>query len=245
MDSERRYTEEEVSEILDLATEAHTDRTPTSSGSTGLTLRELQEIGREVGISEDVIAHAATSLDRPRAETAAEETFLGQTIGVGRTVALPRPLTDQEWHRLVVDLRETFNAKGKITDEGPFRQWTNSNLQAFVEPTDQGTRLRLRTLKGNARAAQGIGVAFMATGAGLGIASLLGLARDPRDVVMMAAMGAGFFLWSRLTVPSWAKTRARQFEEVIARVTHTTALPPGGGEALDPGSGSEGSAQTE
>lgn len=238
MDSERRYTEEEVSEILDRATEAQTDRTATSSGATGLTLRELTEIGHEVGIPEDVITRAATDLDRPKPEAVAQETFLGQTIGVGRTVYLPRPLTDQEWHRLVIDLRETFNAKGKIRDEGPFRQWTNSNLQVLVEPTEQGTRLRLRTLKGNARAAQGMGAAFMAAGAGLGIASIFGLARDPSDMVFMAAVGAGFFLWSRLTVPSWAKVRARQFEELIARMTQRVSLSSGGGGSL--GAGSEG-----
>jgi hypothetical protein len=234
MNDERRYTEDEISEILDRATEAQTDRSPTSAGATGLTLRELHEIGREVGIPEEVITRAATGLDRPKPEAVAPETFLGQTIGVGRTVHLPRPLTDQEWHRLVIDLRETFNAKGRISGEGAFRQWTNSNLHALLEPAEQGERLRLRTLKGNARISQGMGAAFMAGGALMGIASMLGVAGDPGNVVFMGVMGAVFFLSSRLTVPSWAKTRTRQFEEVIARLTHSVSTASGT-DALAPG----------
>lgn len=224
MDSERRYSEDEISEILDRATEAQTSRTPTSSGATGLTLRELQEIGREVGIPDEVITNAAASLDRPRPETAAPQKFLGQTIGVGRVVDLPRPLTDAEWHRLVVDLRETFDAKGKISEDGPFRGWSNSNLQALLEPTATGERLRLRTLKGNARVFQGMGGAFLAAGTVMSLAGLLGMAGDPSNLTLIA-LGAGFFLSSRLTVPSWARTRGRQFEEIIGRVMRTLEAP--------------------
>ena len=95
MTSERRYTEDEVSRILDRATEVDSARGPGAGGSTGLTLRELHEIGKEVGIPEEVITQAATSLD-PEPKPATTQTFLGQTIGVGRTVDLPRPLTDKD-----------------------------------------------------------------------------------------------------------------------------------------------------
>ena len=121
MDSERRYTEDEVRKILDLATEVESERGPEAGGSTGLTLREIHEIGKEVGISGEVITRAATSLDRPEPTRLATQTFLGQKIGVGRTVDLPRPLTDHEWDLLVSDLRETFEANGRIRNEGSFR----------------------------------------------------------------------------------------------------------------------------
>ena len=224
MNSERRYTEDEVGKILDLATEADSARGPGAGGSMGLTLRELHEIGQEVGIPEEVITRAATSLDRPEPKPAATETFLGQTIGVGRTVDLPRPLTDQDWNRLVIDLRETFDAKGQIRDEGSFRQWTNSNLQALLEPTETGQRLRLRTVKGNARSSQGMGIAFMLGGVGMGIASAVWLT-DPSMIPMFGVMGAAFFFGSRLTVPPWARKRAQQFEDIIARLIHRIDTP--------------------
>ena len=225
MNTERRCTEEEVGKILDRATEADSAPAPGAGGPAGLTLGELHEIGREVGIAEEVISRAATSLDRPDPKPTARQTFLGQTIGVGRTVDLPRPLTDQEWNRLVIDLRETFDAKGRIRDEGQFRQWTNSNLQALLEPTETGQRLRLRTVKGNARSSQAMGAAFMIGGMGMGIASLLGMAADPSLLPLFGGViGAALFFASRLTVPQWAEKRSQQFEHIIARLMHRTDI---------------------
>ena len=61
MAPERRYSEDEVSRILDDATEVQATGTPSASGTDGMTLTELQDIGREVGIPEDVIAQAAST----------------------------------------------------------------------------------------------------------------------------------------------------------------------------------------
>ena len=71
-------------------------------------------------------------------------------IAVGRTLPLPRPLTDREWGMLVTDLRETFGATGRVGEDGNARYWRNGNLHAFVEPAEGGYRLRLGTVKGNA-----------------------------------------------------------------------------------------------
>ena len=41
--------------------------------------------------------------------------------------------------------------------------------------------------------------------------------------LILGVMGVSFFLGSRLTVPSWARTRTAQFEDVIARLQHRIA----------------------
>ena len=84
---------------------------------------------------------------------------------MGRTVYLDRPVSDHEWDLLVVDLRETFNARGKLRQEGSFRQWTNGNLQVLLEPTDSGERLRLKTVKSGARASILMGGTALTLGA--------------------------------------------------------------------------------
>ncbi|HEX9886603.1 MAG TPA: hypothetical protein VGA70_08950, partial [Longimicrobiales bacterium] len=133
--TERRYTEEEVAEILDRATEVRTERGRSLATSEGLTLAELKEIGQEAGIPSDMIVWAAGQVDRP-AQADPDVRLLGARIGVGRTVHLGRKLTDAEWNRLVVDLRETFNAVGTVREQGAFRTWSNGNLQALLEPTE-------------------------------------------------------------------------------------------------------------
>lgn len=83
----------------------------------GLTLADLQDIGREVGISPEAVAQAAQSLELRR--QAVTRSFLGLPIGVERTVTLNRWLTDARWDQLVVQLRETFRARGTVSPMGP------------------------------------------------------------------------------------------------------------------------------
>jgi hypothetical protein len=230
MSHERRYSEDEVSEILERATQAHTPPGTGVGPASGMTLRELQEIGDEVGIPKDVIARAAASLDRPVPDAAAHRTFLGTTIGVGRSIDLPRRLTEEEWNRLVVDLRMTFDAKGRIRQEGEFRQWTNGNLQALLEPTATGERLRLRTVKGSAMPLMGGGAGMMVAGAvGSLAAFLLGAGPGLVDAMFLGATGAALFGYVRIPLPNWARTRARQMEDVITRLRASVESEPAEG----------------
>ena len=149
--SERQFSEEEVAAIFKQASESESLAT-TSSGK-GMTLAQLQEIGREAGMSPEAIARAALSLDRSGGmqAQARPQTMLGLPVAVGQTIEVDRPFTDADWENLVADLRVTFNARGVIRQDGRFRQWTNGNLQALVEPTPSGFRLRLKTMNANAR----------------------------------------------------------------------------------------------
>jgi hypothetical protein len=227
MTTERRYSEDEVSEILDRATQtdsAHGAEAEVGSregASEGLTLGELHLIGEEVGISKAVITHAATSLDRSPPRAAPVRRFMGAAIGVGRTVELPRKLTEAEWNRLVVDLRETFDAKGKIQQDGDFRQWTNGALQALLEPTESGERLRLMTRKSNAYSMMSMGGLFSLIGAG---GLFTGLGSSLEEVVVLTAMGAAglvLHFGSRFSLPAWARTRTRQMEAIIERLAES------------------------
>jgi hypothetical protein len=157
--TERQYNDEEVAAIFERASVTEHTALPLPAEGKGLTLAALQDIGREVGISSEAISLAARSLDQ--AGRPASRMFMGLPIGVGRTVEFDRPLTDSDWERLVADLRETFEARGTVRYDGPFRQWTNGNLQALVEPTPNGHRLRLQTLKGNSRALMTGGIALL------------------------------------------------------------------------------------
>ena len=192
--TERRYSEEETAEIFRRAAEAQQEGTlvPLASRD-GLTLGALQEIGREVGLPSDLIAHAAKALDRGgRSFT---RRFAGLPLGVGRTVELDRRLTDSEWQRLVVDLRETFDARGTLREDGAFRQWSNGNLQALLEPIGEAERLRLRTTNGAARAWMTAGLAML----GVALVSLLALGGDASagaawaGAAPLAGLGVGAF----------------------------------------------------
>lgn len=226
--SERRYTEEEVATIFERAAESDHAALPSSAEGRGMTLAALQDIGREVGISPESISHAARSLELTG--RLASRKFLGLPIGVGRTIEFDRPLSDSDWERLVADLRETFEARGAVRYDGPFRQWTNGNLQALLEPTASGHRLRLQTVKGDARALMtgGLAAVGVATAAAVAtaVAGSLGNASSITGIGFMAAVGFGMFAIGALRLPGWARRRKIQIDAVTARLAMAVEAPP-------------------
>ncbi len=216
--TERRYTEDEVATIFARAAEAQQAVRRQLPAGEGLTLEDLRAIGGEVGIPAELVEQAARSVDLQGSE--GTRRFLGLPIGVSRTVELGRRLTDDEWDRLVVDLRETFDARGRVVAQGSLRQWTNGNLQALLEPTATGHRLRLRTLLGRARGLMSAGIALGASSAAVLVASAAAgdMAAAMEQAAVMLAAGTGLFGIGAVQLPRWARLRRRQMEGGAARV---------------------------
>jgi hypothetical protein len=215
MSDERRYGEEEVRRIFGLASKAQEEERPALSSGDGLTLAELTEIGREVGLEPERISAAAASLD-VRGSSLPRRKVLGMPIGVGRTVELPRAPTDHEWQLLVAELRATFDARGKVTSQGGILEWTNGNLHAYVEPTESGHRLRLRTLKGSAMTMNVLGgVALSLSVVVLVVGALTGqLADELSSALIFATAAAAVFASNAVTLPRWADEREGQMEHI-------------------------------
>jgi hypothetical protein len=217
MSNSRRYGEQEIAEILRRATEADEAAPPPAAG-TGLTLAQIQEVGGEVGIAPARIERAARSLDLPKASPPVR--FLGAPRSVARMVPLDRPLSDDEWMRLVVILRETFGAKGTVESIGPLRTWYNGNLQVHVEPWEGGHRVRMSTFKGNVTELTIMGslFLFMAILTGLLIYFKKGMDVGLIMSAMFGALGLGVIGSTRLALPFWADRRAAQMEEIAERI---------------------------
>jgi hypothetical protein len=214
----RRYREEEVSEIFALATASGDASPPALADQEGLTLEELQEVGREVGVAPERVARAAAVLDT-RSETLPRRTLLGSPVSVGRVVELPRAATDREWQFLVAELRETFGAKGEVTSYSDIREWTNGNLHAVLEQTEAGHRLRLGTTKGNAREVIAIGAAglFMALILVIAMVSKGKTGLELLFPALFASEGVGALAFNYLRLPRWADERERQMEHIASR----------------------------
>jgi hypothetical protein len=108
-----------------------------------------------VGISPEAVALAAQSLELRR--QAVTRSFLGLPIGVERTVALNRWLTRRGMGPAGGGATRGLPRQRDGEVYGSLRQWTNGNLQALLEPTANGHRLRLGTVKGDARTAMASG----------------------------------------------------------------------------------------
>lgn len=218
MSDERRYGDDEVAAIFQAAAKDGGPEGRALPSPGGLTLAELQAIGGEVGIAPARIAEAAAALD-VRGGAAPRRTHLGLPVSVGRTVELPRAPTDREWEVLVSQLRETFGAHGRDRSEGGLRAWRNGNLHAYVEPTEEGPRLRLGTRKGDGAALSRLGIVGLVMG--MALIALFVFNAEPLAALTMplllsllsvVALGS-----NALRLPRWAAEREEQMEQIAAR----------------------------
>jgi hypothetical protein len=182
-----------------------------------------------VGIAPERIAHAAAALEL-RGAASPRRTHLGMPVSVGRTVDLPREPTEREWELLLAELRQTFGAHGKDRSSGGLRAWTNGNLHAYVEPTQDGHRLRLGSTKGDGATLGWMGIAGLL--AGLVMLALFFLSGELEEeavtAVIFAVMGAVALGWNALRLPRWAQEREEQMEYVAARARTLIGPAPAG-----------------
>jgi hypothetical protein len=230
MSEERRYQDDEIEAIFDLATSERRTapgRLPTTGR--GLTLAELKEIGRDVGIAAEDVEAAALALDTP-VSVSPRRTLAGLPVSVGREVDLPRAPTDHEWELLVTELRRTFAARGRLGSHGSMREWTNGNLHAFIEPTGAGHRLRLGTTKGTALIYSRLGALGLAVTLVVAVIQGMTGALDEKaaGIVILTAMFGGFLTAGLLPLPRWAREREEQMDHIAGRALQLVSAPARG-----------------
>jgi len=218
MTDERRYGEDEVREIFERAATKGDLAAPAVAERRGLTLEELQDIGREVGLEPSRVADAAAALDA-RGAALPRRTRLGMPITVGRIVELPRAPTDLEWETLVGELRQTFGARGKVTTHGGLREWSNGNLHACIEPTENGYRLRMGTVKGTASTFNQLGIAGLLMALFVFVAYLVPgrFAGSFFAPLLLVALGGGALAVNAIGLPRWADEREGQMAYIADR----------------------------
>ncbi len=248
MSSERLYNDEEVAAIIDKATRLE-DRPASGGGSlaasqSGMTLAEIQKIGTEVGISPEVIAHSARSLTAGnQGATEVTRHFVGMPVGVGGGTDLPRSLTDREWEELVVQIRERFSAHGKLDQTGSLRSWRNGNLRVQLEPSANGQRLTLQTVKQQAMQQMMAGAGLLAGG---GVLSLIGVAQGDADplkgALILMVFGGAFLAVNAVSLRGWAVRRREQMEALMDSAVSiaSRALPGQNSDADQLGAGASG-----
>lgn len=212
--SDRRYTDEEVQRIFARAAEEQQGAKQALPAGEGTSLARLQDIAREAGLSPELVTQAARELDQPA--PVPPPRILGIPIGVARTVELDRKMSDDEWERLVVRLRETFDARGQLETHGAFRTWRNGNLSVMLEPGANGHRVRFRTVKGDTRGLVAAGTTMLVATATMGVVTLVSPVESVAAAISsftgLAAIGVGLVFAGVTRLPSWRKQRQEQMD---------------------------------
>lgn len=118
--SDRRYTDQEVALVLAKASELEEGRALSPGSGRGLTLRELHEIAREVGLSPGTIDAAVTSLQvRPGSSV------LGAPYAHRVVRGIPGQLSETALQQLIQVVENQVEATGTVTEALGTVRWTS------------------------------------------------------------------------------------------------------------------------
>jgi hypothetical protein len=141
-DSDRRYTDQEVALLLQRAAEIESRRSDAVPGR-GLTLRELRDIARDVGISAEVFDEAVIAVQA--GAKPARRALLGAPLTYKAARGVDGQLDEAAMERLIRVLEEAMDQSGTVTDALGTVRWTSLTPDQRFDPT---TQVSLLTKKG-------------------------------------------------------------------------------------------------
>ncbi len=223
-DGARRFTDREVALVLQQASESEDG--DVAAAARGLTLEDLQDIAREVGIAPHAIERAVRELDR----TGGRVSALGGAPAVRKAVrAVPGELDDEALARLIALVDERADGAGSVSEALGSVRWTSrdrsKSTQVSLTPREGETVIhvvekaapQLRALFHGLPTAWGAMIALAAAAPfGLPGAALLGIVAGGA----VGGLGAGRLSWA------WRSAKSRQRVERLADLL-AGAVPPG------------------
>ena len=147
-DTDRRYTDQEVALVLQRAAEIE-ERRSDSTAARGLTLRELREIAKEVGLSPDVIDEALTLVQagaRPPSGA-----LLGAPLSSKLARGVRGHLGEEALQRLLHVVEEHVEETGTVSEALGTVRWTSISrghkfdrtMQVSLSTTDEETQIQV------------------------------------------------------------------------------------------------------
>ena len=219
----KRFSEADAQRIFALAAERQHE---VGQSETGLSLEELEEVGRAAGLDPAFVRQAAMDALRPET-TGTTRRVLGMPLEHRRERFIRGTVTDDAWAQIVVDLRRQFNKPGLVTDIGPLREWRSvasdqqQPVTVTLTPERDGTRVVIE--QSQAGAALGLGIAtgvnfFM----GLMFALIASLETGNPDLMIPATVmlifavlfGLGTFFGMR----GYSRSQTTKFDAALDRI---------------------------
>lgn len=218
---DRRFTERQASEILRRATVA------ADTSSSGLSLADIEQIGKEIGLDADAVRQAAGEFQEN--EAGGQAKWLGAPPSYELERILELPLNSESWPAIVAELNRAFGQKVEGEVSGTSFSWQWKHAFGFVHvvatPCGDRTRIGLTAHIDNGLTWVLIGSVFASL---VAIAATLdGLKLPAWASVLIAAgilLGAGLGL--RASCASWFRSDQRKMKKLMNRLVEVGATGP-------------------
>ncbi len=133
-ENERLYSEEEIGSILRRSAKLQTETD--TSGTTGLTLRELKHIASEAGIDPEHVEAASLDLERGVAEKDESVGSVLLPLTSDETHLVRGEIDPDRWEDVVSEIRSLFGEFGTVGQVGGQLSWGHTG---FPDPEKQVT----------------------------------------------------------------------------------------------------------
>ena len=221
---ERRYTDDEVALILRRAADFGGETGP--SRPDGLSLAEIQQVAREVGIDPATIAQAAAALPTRRQDRLAA--ILGGPTQYRLEATVPRRTSDADLGRILQSIRRAAGRQGRATLVLDSVEWRTSSeregSQLFVTVTtgDNGTTIEVIGDRQSTAA-----LLFLVPGvAGMIVSLIVGASLEAgwaAGGVIAAGILGGVFLLCRTIWSHTGRAFARKPESILEATVEAVA----------------------
>ena len=220
MSGDKTYSKEDISKILNRASEIQTRR-DLYGDKDGLTEEELLSVANEVGISKESLLEALDSYDLPTFNERYE--WLKATSRLQSIVTTPGEITDEKWEDMVQEIRRVTGGIGKISKVGNTYEWEQRRRDIGYKhisftPEKGRTKIQLVNswggLKFMSTFVSGM-IAFTATAVALDNSAV-------SDLALLFAVGAAAvvgFPMSRLFLKSYYENQKVQVQELVNSLT--------------------------
>lgn len=250
-DPGRLYDDREIGALIQRATELQESASEKRAG--GLPLQEIERIAAEIGISPVHLREAALDLDLRR-NPATGLRILGGPFEVGTRRIVEGSVSDEQWERIVSELRRVTNSGGSVGVVGRRREWTRTvsdmgqvleSTEVVVVPHGDATALEVRSrFGGGARIAYLVSV--MVGGGAAGIFLDGAGFTDLINTVLLAGGGVGGLGAARLGLGYWVRRRRESLMKMTEWLQRQIAVdsPVAPATAATPGGEAQAAAET-
>lgn len=217
------YTEKEIGALFKRATEIQENAH--ESFSQGLSLQEIEDIAREIGIDPKYVRSAASELEHQMG-TEQRSSFFGAPFMIEQKRAIRGEISDEEWEELVRQIRRVTGSAGRTTKVGQTRQWHRSvkDMSTTIEEThlevvSQNNRSTIEIRKhfqGGAYMAYLLGLVISGTVAGIYLDGT-GYTDLVNTGVVLTSMSGGFAA-ARFAIMSWTERQRRKMHGLMNRI---------------------------
>lgn len=146
MSSKHRFDRDEISRILKRAVELEHNDNTSDNEREGLTLEELQQVSREVGIDPKYVKLAIGEMKEPVQSPVAN--LLGGPFKYNITQMAEGVLTDEEWEEVVSEIRRIHGGIGNTSKLGKTFEWEQRKqevgyIQIALSPKKETTKIHI------------------------------------------------------------------------------------------------------